>query len=117
MRSLKEREHKNQNNQYGVVKSNYKEELLRLKELNKDILIQVRKLKHENKSLQEKLDCKEPIIGKETMTSTIEKSSKSQIQTSEKGINTNLVKAQKNNLIVKSLQASTKNGYEKQLQK
>ena len=51
------------------------------------------------------------------MTNTIEKSSKAQIQTSEKGSNANLVKVQKNNLIVTSLQASTKNGSEKQLQK
>ena len=49
------------------------------------------------------------------MTNAIEKSSKAQIQTSEKGSNTNLVKVQKNNLIVTSLQASTENGSEKQL--
>ena len=40
-------------------------------------------------------------------------SSKAQSQTSEKGSNANLVKVQKNNLIVTSLQASTKNGFEK----
>ena len=51
------------------------------------------------------------------MTNAIEKSSKAQIQTSEKGSNANLVKVQKNNLIVTSLQASTKNGSEKKLQK
>ena len=51
------------------------------------------------------------------MTSTIKKSSKAQIQTSEKRSNTKLVKAQKNNLIVTSLQASIENGFKKQLQK
>ena len=51
------------------------------------------------------------------MTNAIEKSSKAQIQTSEKGSNANLVKVQKNNLIVTSLQASIDNGSEKQLQK
>jgi len=56
-------------------------------------------------------------IKAETMTNAIEKSSKAQIQTSEKGSNANLVKVQKNNLIVTSLQASTENGSEKQLQK
>ena len=44
----------------------------------------------------------------EMMTNAIEKSSKAQIQTSKKGSNANLVKVQKNNLIVTSLQASTK---------
>ena len=56
-------------------------------------------------------------IKAETMTNAIENSSKAQIKTSEKGSNTNLVKVQKNNLIVTSLQASTENGSEKQLQK
>ena len=56
-------------------------------------------------------------IKAETMTNAIEKSSKAQIQTSEKGINENLIKVQKNNLIVTSLQASTENGSKKQLQK
>ena len=53
------------------------------------------------------------------MTGTIEKSSKAQIQTSKKRSNTNLVNAQiqKNNHIVTSLQASTKNDSEKQSQK
>ena len=51
------------------------------------------------------------------MTNAIENSSKAQIQTSEKGSNANLVKVQKNNLIVASLQASIENGFEKQLQK
>ena len=49
------------------------------------------------------------------MTNAMEKSSKAQIQTSEKGSNANLVKVQKNNLIVTSLQAATENGSEKQL--
>ena len=53
----------------------------------------------------------------EMMTNAIENSLKAQIQTSEKGSNANLVKVQKNNLIVTSLQASTENGSEKQLQK
>ena len=79
IKNLKEREHKHQDNQNEVDKSNYKEELVCLKELNQDILIQVRKLKHENKSLQEKLDCKETTIDKETMTDAIENSSKAQI--------------------------------------
>ena len=83
------------------------------------MLIQVRKLKQENKSLQEKLDCKGSIIDKETMSDTIEKSSKTQIQTSEKGNNTRLMNAQiqKNNHIVTLLQASTKICSEKQSQK
>ena len=51
------------------------------------------------------------------MNNIIEKSSKTQIQTLEKGSNAKLVKVQKNNLIVTSLQASTENGSEKQLQK
>ena len=34
IKNLKEREPKSQGNQYDVVKSNYKEELLRLKEVN-----------------------------------------------------------------------------------
>ena len=71
------------------------------------MLIQVRKLKQENKSLQENLDCKRLSVDKETMNNTIEKSSKANIQTLEKGSNANLVKVQKNNLIVTSLQAST----------
>ena len=73
----------------------------------------------ENKYLQEKLDCKGSIIDKKTMTDAIEKSSKVQIQTSEKGSNTKLVNAQiqKNNHIVPSLQASIENGSEKQSQK
>ena len=58
IKNLKEREPKNQGNQYDVVNSNYKEELLQLNKVNQDMLIQVRKLKQENKSLQEKLDCK-----------------------------------------------------------
>ena len=81
------------------------------------MLIQVRKLKHENKSLQENLDCKRSSVDKETMTNAKEKSSKAQIQTSEKGRNAKLVKVEKNNLTITSLQASTKNGPEKQLQK
>ena len=56
-------------------------------------------------------------IKAETMTNAIEKSSKAQIQTSEKGSNVNLVKVQKNNLIVTSLQASTKNGSKKTISK
>ena len=44
------------------------------------MLIQVKKLKQENKSLQEKLGCKGSIIDKERMTDAIEKSSKAQIQ-------------------------------------
>ena len=51
------------------------------------------------------------------MTNAIEKSSKAQIQTSEKGSNANLVKVQKNNLIVTLLQASTENGSKKRWQK
>ena len=51
------------------------------------------------------------------MPNAIEKSSKAQIQTSKKGSNANLIKVQKNNLIVTSLQASTENDSEKQLQK
>ena len=81
------------------------------------MLIQVRKLKQENKSLQEKLDCKRSSVDTETMTSAIETSSEDQIQTSEKRSNTKLVKAQKNNLIVTLLQESTKNDSEKQLKK
>ena len=79
--------------------------------------IQVRKLKQENKSLQEKLYCKSLSVDKETMTNAIDKSSKAQIQTSEKQSNANLAKVQKKNLIVTSLRESTKNGFEKQLQK
>ena len=67
------------------------------------MLIQVRKLKQENKSLQEKLDCKTSRVDKETMTNAIEKSSKDQIQTSEKRSNANIVKVKKNILIVTSL--------------
>ena len=81
------------------------------------MLLQVRKLKKENKSLQEKLDCKRLSVDKEMMTNTIEKSSKAQIQTSKKGSNAYIVKVKNKNLIVTSLQASTKNGSEKQLQK
>ena len=53
------------------------------------------------------------------MNDAIKKSSKAQIQTSEKGSNTKLVNAQfqKNNHIVKSLQESTENGSKKQSQK
>ena len=107
IKNLKEREPKNQGNQYDVINSNYKEELLHLKKVNQAMIIQVRKLKQENKSLQENLDYKRSSVDKETMTNTIENSSKAQIQTSEKGINTKLVKAQKNNLIVIYLQEST----------
>ena len=64
IKNLKEREPKNQGNQYDVVNSNYKEELLHLKKVNQDMLIQVRKLKQENKSLQEKLDCKRLSVDK-----------------------------------------------------
>ena len=46
------------------------------------MLIQVRKLKQENKSLPEELDYKILSVDKETMTNTIDKSSKDQIQTS-----------------------------------
>ena len=83
------------------------------------MLIQVRKLKQENKSLQEKLDCNGSIVDKETMSGTIEKSSKAQIQTSEKGINTKLVNAQiqKNDHIITLLQTSTENDFEKQSHK
>ena len=83
------------------------------------MLIQVRKLEQENTSLQEKLYCNGSIVDKETMTGTIEKSSKAQIQTSKKRSNTKLVNAQiqKNNHIVTSLQASTENDSEKQSQK
>ena len=45
------------------------------------MLIQDRKLKQENESLQENVDCKRSSVDKETMTNTIEKSSKGQIQT------------------------------------
>ena len=83
-KNLKEREPKNQGNQYDVVNSNYKEELLHLKKVNQDMLIQVRKLKQENKSLQENLDCKRLSVDKETMTNAIHKSSKDQIQTLER---------------------------------
>ena len=48
------------------------------------MLIQVRKLKQENKSLQEKLYCKSLSVDKETMTNAIDKSSKAQIKTSER---------------------------------
>ena len=71
------------------------------------MLIQDRKLKQENESLQENVDCKRSSVGKETMTNTIEKSLKGQIQTLEKGSNAKLFKVQKKNLIVASLQAST----------
>ena len=80
------------------------------------MIIQVRKLTKENKSLQEKIDCKRSSVDKEMMTNAIEKSSRDQIQTSEKGRNAYLIKFQKNSLIVTSLQASTENGSEKQLQ-
>ena len=56
------------------------------------MLIQVRKLKQENKSLQEKLYCKSLSVDKETMTNAIDKSSKAQIQTSENRRNSNLIK-------------------------
>ena len=83
------------------------------------MLIQVKKLKQENKSLQEKLGCKGSIIDEERMTDAIEKSSKAQIQTSEKASNTKLVNAQiqKNNHIVTSLQASIENGSKKTITK
>ena len=44
IKNLKEREPKNQGNQYDVVNSNYKE-LLHLKKVSHVMLIQVRKLK------------------------------------------------------------------------
>ena len=44
------------------------------------------------------------------MTNAIENSSKAQIQTLENGSNAKLIKVQKNNLIVTSLQALTENG-------
>ena len=80
--------------------------------------IQLKELKLENKYLQEKLDCKGSIVDKETITGAIEKLSKAQIQTSEKGSNAKLVHAQiqKNNHIVTSLQASTEDGSKKQSQ-
>ena len=82
------------------------------------MLIQVNKLKHENKFVPEKLGCKGSIIDKERITDAIEKSSKAQIQTSEKGSNTKLVNAQiqKSNHIVTSLQASKENRSKKQSQ-
>ena len=107
IKNLKEREPKNQGNKYDVINSNYKEELLHLKKFNQDMLIQDRKLKQENESLQENVDCKRSSVDKETMTNAIEKSSKDQIQTSEKGSNAKLFKVQNKNLIVTSLQAST----------
>jgi hypothetical protein len=54
-------ESKNEDN-----KSGNKEELLRLRRHNQDLLTQIRKLKHDKKSLQEELD------HKETMTKSIE---------------------------------------------
>ena len=39
IKNLKEREPKNQGNQYDIVNSNYKEELLHLKKVNQDMLI------------------------------------------------------------------------------
>ena len=74
IKNLKEREPKNQGNQYDVVNSNYKQELLHLKKVNRDMLIQVRKLKYENKYLQEKVDCKRLRVDKEIMTNAIQKS-------------------------------------------
>ena len=71
------------------------------------MLIQDRKLKQVDESLQENVDCKRSSVGKETMTNTIENSSKGQIKTLEKGSNANLIKVKKNNLIVTSLQEST----------
>ena len=54
-------ESKNEDN-----KSGNKEELLRLRRHNQDLLTQMRKLKHDKKSLQEELD------HKETMTKSVE---------------------------------------------
>ena len=64
IKNLKEREPKNKGNQYDVVNSNYKEELLHLEKVNQDMLIQVRKLKQENKSLQKKLIARDQVSTK-----------------------------------------------------
>ena len=45
IKNLKEREPKNQGNQYNVFNSNYKEEILHLNKFNRNMLIQVSKLK------------------------------------------------------------------------
>ena len=53
IKRLKEGEQQNQDTQNEVDKSNFKEELLRLRRHNQGLLTQVRMLKHDNKSLQE----------------------------------------------------------------
>jgi hypothetical protein len=65
-------------------KSRNKEELLHLRRHNQDLLTQIRKLKHDNKSLQEELDHKEIM----TKSVEIEKFLVQKFQTLEKETNT-----------------------------
>jgi hypothetical protein len=94
--------------QIKILKDENKEELLRLRRHNQDLLTQIKKLKHDKKSLQEELDRKTSLIDKETMTDPIEKLSDIQISTVEKGTNTKSidVQIQKNAYVDKSLQTS-----------
>jgi hypothetical protein len=94
------------------------EELLRLKRHNQDLLTQIKKLKHDKKSLQEELDRKTSLVDKGTMTGPIKKLSNIQISTSKKGTNTKLVSVQiqKNVYIDKSLQTSKEDGSKEKLQ-
>ena len=58
---------------------------------NKKLLIQIRKLKHDNKYLQEELDHKRSIVDKETITNSIKNSLDAQIKTPKKGTNTQVI--------------------------
>jgi hypothetical protein len=66
---------------------------LRLKQHNQDLLTQIKRLKHDKKSLQEELVRKISIVDKKTMTEPMELKKSLDAKTSnlDKGINTDLV--------------------------
>jgi hypothetical protein len=54
-----------------VDKLEDEEEISRLRVHNQNLLTQIKNLKHDKKTLQEKLDHKTPLVDKETMTDPI----------------------------------------------
>ena len=94
IKSLKEARSENPEIKNEIGKLEHNEELTRLRSHNQDLLTQIKKLKNDKKSLQkkvEKLTNAESKVDKETINETIEivTSSDVQIQTLEKGTNTN----------------------------
>jgi hypothetical protein len=62
---------KNRNMINKVGKSEDEEEDSHLRVHNQNLLTQIKKLKHDNKTLQEKLYCKTSLVDKETLTDPI----------------------------------------------